>query len=141
MTLPKLLLLGKKEYIEAARMHTPPRGETIGRGMKVNKEEVLGMLVALALYLQKDHEKEWQLWKAQIELISNSVKAVDGVFTEIHVPPHANHVPSLRIQWDERKVKITPEAVREQLREGHPSIQTVGNENTIGITTWMMTPG
>ena len=49
------LLLGKREYIEAARMHTPPRGETIARGMKVNKEEVLGMLAALELYLEKDH--------------------------------------------------------------------------------------
>ena len=60
------LLLGKRKYIEAARMHTPPRGETIGRGMKVNKEEVLGMLVALEMYLQKDHEKEWKLWEDQI---------------------------------------------------------------------------
>jgi len=135
------LLLGKRKYIEAARMHTPPRGETIGRGMKVNKEEVLGMLVALELYLKKDHDKEWKLWENQIELISNSALAVEGVSTEIHVPKHANHVPSLRIQWDENKVKITPDEARRQLREGHPSIQTVGNKTTIGITTWMMAPG
>ena len=135
------LLLGKRKYIEAARMHTPPRGETIGRGMKVNKEEVLGMLVALELYLNKDHDKEWKLWEDQIELISNSALAVEGVRTEIHVPKHANHVPSLRIQWDENKVKITADEARRQLREGHPSIQTVGNKTTIGITTWMMTPG
>ena len=135
------LLLGKRKYIEAARMHTPPRGETIGRGMKVNKEEVLGMLAALELYLQKDHKKEWQLWEEQIELISNSAKAIEGVTTEIHVPPHANHVPSLRIRWDQNLVKITPNDVRKKLREGHPSIQTVGNSETIGITTWMMAPG
>lgn len=135
------LLLGKRKYIEAARMHTPPRGETIGRGMKVNKEEVLGMLVALELYLKKDHEKEWKLWEDQIELISKSASAIEGVTTEIHVPPHANHVPSLRIRWDEKKVKTTPEAIRKELREGHPSIQTVGDAKTIGITTWMMVPG
>lgn len=135
------LLLGKRKYIEAARMHTPPRGETIGRGMKVNKEEVLGMLVALELYLNKDHDKEWKLWEDQIELISNSALAVEGVRTEIHVPKHANHVPSLRIRWDENKVKITADEARRKLREGHPSIQTVGNKTTIGITTWMMTPG
>jgi uncharacterized pyridoxal phosphate-dependent enzyme len=135
------LLLGKRKYIEAARMHTPPRGETIGRGMKVNKEEVLGMLVALEIYLNKDHDKEWKLWEDQIELISNSALAVEGVQTEIHVPKHANHVPSLRIRWDENKVKITADEARRQLREGHPSIQTVGNKTTIGITTWMMTPG
>ena len=135
------LLLGKREYIEAARMHTPPRGETIARGMKVNKEEVLGMLAALELYLEKDHNKEWEMWESQIKLISDSASSVEGVETEIHVPKYANHVPSLRIRWNEKKVKISPNEVRKQLSEGHPSIQTVGDSTSLGITTWMMVPG
>ena len=135
------LLLGKREYIEAARMHTPPRGETIARGMKVNKEEVLGMLAALELYLEKDHNKEWEMWESQIKLISDSASSVKGVETEIHVPKYANHVPSLRIRWNEKKVKISPNEVRKQLSEGHPSIQTVGDSTSVGITTWMMVPG
>ena len=135
------LLLGKKEYIEAARLHTPPRGETIGRGMKVNKEEVLGMLAALELYLSKDHQAEWKMWEDQIDLISESAKSISGVETTIHVPPHANHVPSLKIRWDQSKVNISPDNVIKILREGSPSIETVGNKNEIGITTWMMVPG
>lgn len=135
------LLLGRKDLIKAARLHTPPRGTTIARGMKVNKEEVLGMLVALELYLARDHEKEWELWENQIKLISDSAASVKGVETEIHVPPHANHVPSLKIRWDENVVKITKDAMREQLRDGHPSIETVGNIDEVGITTWMMEPG
>ena len=135
------LLLGKREYIEAVRMHTPPRGETIARGMKVNKEEVLGMLAALELYLEKDHNKEWEMWESQIKLISESASSVEGVETEIHVPKYANHVPSLRIRWNEKKVKISPNEVRKQLSEGHPSIQTVGDSTSVGITTWMMVPG
>ena len=135
------LLLGKRKYIEAARMHTPPRGETIGRGMKVNKEEVLGMLAALELYLQKDHKAEWAMWEAQIKLISDRALEIKGVETEVHVPKYANHVPSLRIRWDQSLVKITPSDVRDQLKNGHPSIQTVGDNSTVGITTWMMVPG
>ncbi|MFT7033352.1 MAG: putative pyridoxal phosphate-dependent enzyme [Cyclobacteriaceae bacterium] len=135
------LLLGKRKYIEAARLHTPPRGTTIGRGMKVNKEEVLGMLVALEMYLERDHDKEWKMWEAQIKLISDSAKSVKGVETEIHVPPHANHVPSLRINWDESIVKISPDDARKLLKDGHPSIETVGGSDHIGITTWMMEPG
>ncbi|MFD2604305.1 aminotransferase class V-fold PLP-dependent enzyme [Euzebyella marina] len=135
------LLLGKRKYIEAARLHTPPRGTTIARGMKVNKEEVLGMLVALELYLGRDHEKEWELWENQIKLISDSAKSVKGVETEIHVPPHANHVPSLKIKWDESIVKISKDDMRKALRDGHPSIETVGNKEEVGITTWMMDPG
>jgi L-seryl-tRNA(Ser) seleniumtransferase len=135
------LLLGKRKYIEAARLHTPPRGETIGRGMKVNKEEVLGMLAALEIYLNKDHKKEWKMWESQIQLISDAAASVDGVKSEIHVPKYANHVPSLRIKWNQKLVKITTNEMRKQLREGHPSIQTVGNDNILGITTWMMVPG
>ena len=135
------LLLGKRKYIEAARMHTPPRGETIGRGMKVNKEEVLGMLAALELYLQKDHKAEWAMWEAQIKLISDSALKIKGVETEVHVPKYANHVPSLRIRWNQNLVKITPNEVRDQLKNGHPSIQTVGDNSSVGITTWMMVPG
>lgn len=135
------LLLGNRKFIEAARLHTPPRGTTIARGMKVNKEEVLGMMVALELYLSRDHDKEWKLWESQIKLISESALTVKGVETEIHVPPYANHVPSLRILWDENIIKISKDEMRKKLREGHPSIETVGNKESVGITTWMMEPG
>ena len=135
------LLLGKKEYIQAARRHAAPRGNTIGRGMKVNKEEILGMLAALEKYLARDHEADWRSWEAQIKLISDSASSVKGITTEIHVPDVANHVPSLRIRWDHEKIKITPEEVREKLRKGNPSIETVGGEESVDITTWMMTPG
>ena len=59
------LLLGRRKFIEAARLHTPPRGATIGRGMKVNKEEVLGMMVALELYLARDIKKNGHFGKTK----------------------------------------------------------------------------
>ena len=99
------------------------------------------MLVALELYLARDHKKEWELWESQIKLISDSALSVKGVETEIHVPPHANHVPSLRIKWDESIVKISKDDMRKKLKDGHPSIETVGNNEAVGITTWMMDPG
>jgi L-seryl-tRNA(Ser) seleniumtransferase len=135
------LLLGRKDLIKAARLHAPPRGNTVGRGMKVNKEEILGMLVALELYLNKDHQAEWQLWESQIQMIHDAASSVDGVSGEIHVPEVANHVPSLKITWDDKKVKITGEEARAKLREGHPSIQVMGDNESLAITTWMMQPG
>ena len=135
------LLLGKKEYIEAARLHAPPRGNTIGRGMKVNKEEVLGMLATVETYLSHDHESDWALWEKQINTIHDAVVSIPGVKPEIHVPEVANHVPSLRISLDPDGINITPDEVRQKLREGHPSIETVGGADSVGITTWMMQPG
>ena len=134
------LLLGKKKYIQAARLHAAPRGNTIGRGMKVNKEEVLGMLAAVESYLSRDHKKDWLLWEKQIKTIHDAVASIPGMSPEIHVPEVANHVPSLRLSWDQNKIKTTPDEVRQKLREGHPSIETVGGSDSVGITTWMMQP-
>ena len=135
------LLLGKRDLVKAARLHAPPRGNTVGRGMKVNKEEILGMLVALEVYLSKDHKKEWDLWEYQIQMIHDAAGSVSGVEPTKHVPDIANHVPSLKLSWDQNKVKITTDEMRQKLREGHPSIQTVGDKESVGITTWMMQPG
>jgi uncharacterized pyridoxal phosphate-dependent enzyme len=135
------LLIGKKKYIQAARLHAAPRGNTIGRGMKVNKEEILGMLAAIEYYLNKNHEKDWALWEKQIQTIRDAAVSVPHVKAEVHVPEIANHVPSLRITWDETKLPVKADAVREKLRWGHPSIETVGGDDHIGITTWMLRPG
>ena len=135
------LLLGRKDLIAAARLSAPPRGDTVGRGMKVNKEEILAMLMAVENYLTRDHDSDWKLWESQIKLIADAAATVNGVETEIHVPDIANHVPSLRIRWDNKKVKMTPMEVRQSLREGHPSIETVGGDESVDITTWMMNPG
>lgn len=135
------LLLGKKALVTAARRNAPPNGNTVGRGMKVNKEEILGMLVAIEQYLSRDHQKDWKLWESQVNLIYDAATSVPGVIGEKHVPQIANHVPSLNIKIDQSKVNMTCDQLRIALREGHPSIETVGDASTLGITTWMMIPG
>lgn len=134
------LLLGRKDLINAALRNAPPNGDTVGRGMKVNKEEILGMLVAVELFLKRDHEAQWKEWENQIRLIHDAAVSVPGVKGEIHVPEIANHVPALKISWSD-KVKATPGEIRDALRNGHPSIETMGGNETIDITTWMMIPG
>ena len=135
------LLLGRKDLIQAARKNAPPNGSTVGRGMKVNKEEILGMLVAIEVYLNRDHQADWSLWVNQIKLINDAALSIPGVTTENHIPEIANHVPSIRLKWDTKKVKITPDEMRDALRKGHPSIETVGGSESIDITTWQMIPG
>lgn len=135
------LLMGKKKYIDAARLHAAPRGNTVGRGMKVNKEEILGMLATVESYLSRDHEADWALWEKQVQHINDAVASIPGVTPEIHVPPIANHVPSLKISVDKQVVGLDPNEVREQLRNGHPSIETLSNAEYVNMTTWMMLPG
>jgi seryl-tRNA(Sec) selenium transferase len=135
------LLLGRKDLIEAARLNMPPRAN-IGRGMKVNKEEVLAMLIALELYLQKDHEKEWIYWEEQIAHIQNAISEIPGISTEVYVPEIANHVPSLRVIFDNSKIRSTPKGIKEALRQGTPSIEVANaTEDTLSLTVWMMNKG
>jgi L-seryl-tRNA(Ser) seleniumtransferase len=136
------LLMGKKAIISAARLHMPPRGFNIGRGMKINKEEILGMYVALERFLAQDHDKVWKSWEAGIAHIENAVKKVDGVTTAVSAPPLGNHTPTLRIKWEPNKIKISSKELQEKLRAGNPSIEVGdGQENNISVTVWMLKPG
>ena len=133
------LLMGKKQYIDAARLSMPPRGSTIGRGMKVNKEEILGMYVALEKFVATDHAKEWKMLEDRAAHIANAAKSVKGVTVESYAPPLGNHTPSLRVSWD--TTKLTPKALQEALRNGNPSIEVVGEPTGISMTAWMLKPG
>jgi L-seryl-tRNA(Ser) seleniumtransferase len=142
------LLLGKKHLIEAARMNASPNGDTIGRGMKVNKEEMLGLLVAVEMYLKRDAQAEWREWERRAQVIAESVKKVATMKAEIYVPPIANHVPTVRLKWDKATLSLTAEAVRKQLREGTPAIEIVPASSPaaaatqeINVGVWQMQPG
>ena len=135
------ILMGKKELIAAARLSAPPRGGNIGRGMKVNKEEILGMYVALEKYINQDHDAEWKMWESKIETIVTSVNSIEGVITEVSVPPIANHTPLLFIKWDESKVKTTNKDLMLKLRNGSPSIEVMANGTGINITVFMLQEG
>jgi len=137
------LLLGRKDLIEAARLNTSPYSDSIARGMKVNKEEMAGMLVALELYLRKDHAAEAREWDRRVDIIAREAKKVKSVTADVTVPPIANHTPHLRIRWDQNVVKITPPEVMKQLREGRPSIEAcpMTNKEALVFTVWMMQKG
>lgn len=136
------LLMGKKDIVAAARLSAPPRGGTIGRGMKVNKEEILGMYVALERYINADHDKEWKEWEDRVAVIDKAAKSVKGVTTSVSVPPIANHTPTLLISWDSTIVKISGTELLNALSKGSPSIEAyAGTNNSITVSPWMMQAG
>ncbi len=136
------LLMGKKNLIDAARLSMPPRGSTIGRGMKVNKEEIIGMYVALDHYVKHDHAADWKMWEGRVATISKAINSFPGLTTETRVPKLGNITPTLHVEWDQAKVKISSKQLQENLRKGNPSIEIVNNgESHISMTTWMMQAG
>jgi uncharacterized pyridoxal phosphate-dependent enzyme len=159
------ILMGKKNIIEAARLNSPPRGFTVARGHKVNKEEILGMYVALEKFISGDHDREWKEWESQVAHIENAVKDLRGITTKVSIPELGNITPTLTISWDDSIVKLTGKELRDRLRYGSPSIEagfsglplyhyqagsdsidpvvaeTLKGGNLVRVTAWMLQPG
>src|SRR6266498_2818912 len=131
------LLIGRKDLIAAARLNAPPNGNTIGRGMKVNKEEMIGLLAALERYLANDHVAERREFEARAETIRGGVTALPGVKAEIFVPEVANHVAHVRVSWDAAARGLTAADAVNALRAGEPSIGTRSEGDALVIGVWM----
>jgi L-seryl-tRNA(Ser) seleniumtransferase len=116
------LLVGRKDLIEAAKKNTNPNCPSMGRMMKVGKEDMVAMLAAVERFVKLDHKAEWREWERRIGVIEAAVKDIPSVECERIVPAIANHVPHLQIAWDEKRVKISREQVTRELAQGEPSI-------------------
>jgi L-seryl-tRNA(Ser) seleniumtransferase len=134
------VLMGKKELIAAARLSASPRGSTIGRGHKVNKEEILGLYVAIEKFIRTG-EEEWNFWMKQIAHIENAVKNIKSVKTRVFVPELANSTPNLEISWDPAVLPLTGKQIQERLSLGEPGIELNAGKNNISLVTFIMVPG
>lgn len=133
------ILSGKKDFIAAARLNAPPRGNNIGRGMKVNKEEILAMYIALEKFIGQDEDKEWKILEDRIAVIAKAARAVEYVKAELIPLPAINRVPTLNISWDTSKIKLSNLAV--VLRQGTPSVEVMNGPNgSINVTVHMLKP-
>ena len=138
------LLLGRRDLIEAARLNSSPNDDTIGRGMKVSKEELLGMMVAVEVSLGHDFQKEQETKRKWLEEIAAEVASIPGLKTDIFVHALEGNQLHLRLNWDESIIKISQTQAVRVLKEGEPSIEVCLLELTGGkfeLTTWMMEEG
>ena len=136
------LLLGRKDLIHGARLNGSPNSDAIGRGMKVNKEEMLGMMVAVEVALKRDHEADWREWEKRVRLIADGLASLKAVQTEMFVPDVTYRVPHLRIRWDETVLKIVPPELVRRLREGEPSIEVRSSpKDCVEVGVWLLQPG
>ncbi len=132
------LLLGRKDLIEASFPAMSPFGG-IGRGMKVGKEELCGLLAAVERYLKVDHEAEFRELEARVASIRATLKGIAGVETDRHVPVIANEVPHVTVQWDESAKGLSSQQVSEKLMAGDPPIHVQRpGQGQLLISVWMM---
>jgi len=147
------LLLGRKDLIQAAKLNNSPNSNSIGRGMKVGKEEIVGLVAAVDWFLSQEDTALETEFRQRAERIAQRLH-LPTVQTKIFIPPVANHVPHLLVTYDPDRIKISGQEVMQKLRQGKPRIELnpatgggpasaglPGGKNTIVVGVWMMQPG
>ncbi len=136
------MVIGREDLVHYALLNNSPYEDTLGRGQKVGKEEIIGMIKALELYLNEDHDALSAEWQRRLETVSRQVTKIPGVSTAFFTPEIANHVPHMQITWD-TKIALTPQQASQILRSSNPSIMMGGGEGRPGLAmnSFMLQPG
>ena len=148
------LLLGRKDLVEAAKLNNSPFSNTIGRGLKVAKEEVVGLVAAVDWFLNQEDDALEAEFQKRADLVAARLKSLPTVETKVFIPPVANHVPHLLVTYDQNRIKISAADVMLKMRQGTPRIELnpstggspasaglPGGSNTIIVGVWMLQPG
>jgi L-seryl-tRNA(Ser) seleniumtransferase len=136
------LLIGRKDLVACALLNNSPHEDTLGRSQKVGKEEIIGMVKAVELFLNEDHDALAKEWQERLARVSQELTKIPGVSTSFFTPDVANHVPHMAITWDSR-IALTPRQVSKLLRDSKPAIVIGGGEERPGLVmcSFMLQPG
>lgn len=144
------LLLGEKNWLQSAWANSAPH-HAFGRSLKVGKEEIMGMLAAVEMWVKRDHKAEWREWEGWLGEIGQAVKRIDGVTTAIEQPSAdlSNRTPRLVVRWDGTRLGITGQEAAKVLLDGEPRIVVAGGSgsrphnmaSTVSIVPYQMQPG
>lgn len=137
------LLLGRKDLIQAAWRNASPH-QGFARGMKVSKEDVIGVLAALEVWFeQRDPAAELQRWNEDLAAMADRL-ALPGVQCTVLPPKDVVKVPRLRVSWDTTRYPLDGEAVRLRALDGEPRVMLddMGtSENSVEIDPFGLEPG
>jgi L-seryl-tRNA(Ser) seleniumtransferase len=145
------LLLGRKDLVQAAWIHSAPH-HGYARAMKVGREEVVGMLTAVESWVKRDRDAEWKEWVARCDYIADRVSRIPGVTATVRreAVGRNNLSPGVTVRWDSRKLGITGPDVTDILYNTEPRIalgggggrgQDASGDTGISLNGSMMAPG
>ena len=113
------ILAGRADLIEAARMQNAPNNG-IGRGLKVGKEEIVGLVAALERYVALDEDEEIAAWNGKARWLADQLQGIDGLEARYELNTHGYH--DVELLWDESVIPLSREDVDRLLRSGDPKI-------------------
>lgn len=124
----------RRKLIHDGVIPSPPH-HGIGRGFKVGKEEIAGLLAALKLYQKRDFGAELDRWRKDIEIIQAALLGIQGVTAHVLFPDSDGRpVPSARVSL--HLPTFTANDLINELQEGQPRIgvyETLASDGTVVI--------
>ena len=127
------LILGRPELIQACALNGNPN-HSVGRAMKVSKEDMVGIVAAVELYLTQDHESIAQTWEEVVRSLVDEFSERPGVAARRMFPGLSGEpVPRARIEFDSTALGIDRDGVIDDLRNGEPAIAVAPDEDTDAI--------
>ena len=131
------ILAGKSELIEAAVMHSfigfeTGDYETLGRPLKLDRQEVVAVTVALKEWLALDHEERIADHWIKADRIIEALSGVPHIETVRHVEDNSLS-NGVMLTLDEEALGANAAGLVEALKEGDPSIWTRSSGNRIRI--------
>jgi len=131
------ILAGKKELVAAAFLHSfigfeISEYETLGRPLKLDRQEIVAVVVGLKEWLALDHDARIEEHWIKADKIAHALSDIPHLKTKRHVEDNSLS-NGVMLTLDEEALGKTATAVIEALKEGDPSIWTRGQQNRIRV--------
>lgn len=138
------ILYGRRDLIEMAKLQASPFNG-LGRGMKVDRTQMVGLLVALRLFLDvtpEEENAEFVSWNDRAQWVAHELKGTEGITTANVEAPEPWNVRTM-VTFDD---SISARELAFSLRKLDPSIwvetsMTGKRDNRIGIAFDCLNPG
>ena len=134
------LVLGNKALLQTAFLNGAPH-HALARPMKASKEEVMGQLAAVEMWVRRDHVAEWQEWERRIQVVSDAVGELESVTLQVQHPGRSNVTPILNVEWNPTTLGVDGATVARDLQQGEPRIEVFNGANSISFNPYMMEEG
>ncbi len=115
------MLCGRADLIAAAKVNASPH-YSIGRPMKVAREEIIGLMAALELYVRRDHEADMERWYSEGRTIVDAVIEIPGVTATVVQDDWLRPVPEVSIAFTPEWRGRSADEIVNDLANGDPPI-------------------
>jgi L-seryl-tRNA(Ser) seleniumtransferase len=135
------ILAGRRDLIQSAWLNSSPHSDSLGRPMKVGREEMVTTWLTVEKYSRLDFEAIDRQCVKQAEYLERELSAVRGLKVERSPVDRTRNIRRVMVQWDEQALKITGRDVERLLMEGEPRIAVGRARQGIELTVFMNDAG